>query len=87
IGGDFKRLISRTEELITIVNYNMEQTAERNKAFLRLTLPLMLKQALLENFQEFFQFKPEVNQAKMEIQKRKIIPADEFLDQAVKILR
>jgi hypothetical protein len=87
IGGDFKRLISRTEELITIVNYNMEQTAERNKAFLRLTLPLMLKQALLENFEEYFQFEPDVNKAKMEIKKRKIITAADFLEQVVKVLR
>jgi hypothetical protein len=87
IGGDFKRLVTRTEELISIVNYNMEQTAERNKAFLRLTLPLMLKQALLENFGEYFQFVADVNSAKMVIQKRKTITAEEFLNLAVKFIR
>ncbi|MFX0183035.1 MAG: hypothetical protein ACFE95_08145 [Candidatus Hodarchaeota archaeon] len=87
IGGDFKRLITRTEELISIVNYNMEQTAERNKAFLRLTLPLMLKQALLDNFGEYFQFVADVNSVKLVIQKRKTITAEEFLNLVVKFIR
>ena len=71
IGSDFKRLISRTDELITIVNYNMDQTAERNKAFLRLTLPLMLKQALLENFTDYLQFESLNSEIKLKIIKRK----------------
>ncbi|UCG01756.1 MAG: hypothetical protein JSW11_19375 [Candidatus Heimdallarchaeota archaeon] len=71
IGSDFKRLISRTDELITIVNYNMDQTAERNKAFLRLTLPLMLKQALLENFTEYLQFESQESELKLKIIKRR----------------
>lgn len=80
IGTDFKRLISRTDELITIVNYHMDQTAERNKAFLRLTLPLMLKQALLENFTEYLQFEPQESEIKLKIVKRKSLPITELLD-------
>jgi hypothetical protein len=80
IGGDFKRLISRTRELITIVNYNMEQTSERNKAFLRLTLPLMLKQALLENFTEYFEIEIGVNSLKLSIKKRKTLNAEDLIE-------
>ncbi|MHA2329454.1 MAG: hypothetical protein ACXACR_13140, partial [Candidatus Hodarchaeales archaeon] len=70
IGSDFKRLVSRTEDLLSIVNYHMEQTAERHKAFLRLTLPLMLKQALLENFTDYIQFEKENSSIKLKISKR-----------------
>lgn len=87
IGGDFKRLVSRTEELISIVNYNMDQTAERNKAFLRLTLPLMLKQALLDNFKEYFSFETELNSIKLKITKRKNIDANDLMKLAQKFLR
>jgi hypothetical protein len=80
IGSDFKRLISRTDELITIVNYNMDQTAERNKAFLRLTLPLMLKQALLENFIEYFQFEFENLELELKILKRKSLMIEDLWD-------
>jgi hypothetical protein len=80
IGGDFKRLISRTDELITIVNYNMDQTAERNKAFLRLTLPLMLKQALLENFTDYLQFEYEDLEIELKIVKRKSLTIDDLWD-------
>lgn len=78
IGGDFKRLVSRTDELISIVNYQMDQTAERNKAFLRLTLPLMLKQALLENFTEYIQFDHQESEIKLKITKRKSIPIEDL---------
>lgn len=84
IGGDFKRLISRTDELITIVNYHMDQTAERNKAFLRLTLPLMLKQALLDNFTEYLQFKAQESVIKLEIVKRKTVPIEDLLELILK---
>ncbi|MFX0125540.1 MAG: hypothetical protein ACFFAE_18100 [Candidatus Hodarchaeota archaeon] len=78
IGSDFKRLISRTDELITIVNYNMDQTAERNKAFLRLTLPLMLKQALFENFTEYLQFESQDSEFKLKIIKRKSLSIEDL---------
>ena len=87
IGSDFKKLISRTEELINIVNYNMDQTAERNKAFLRLTLPLMLKQALLENFADYISFEINTNSIQLNILKRKTIPANILLDLALKFLK
>ena len=80
IGGDFKRLIARTDELITIVNYNKQQTAERNKAFLRLTLPLMLKQALLENFTEYLQFESQESELKLKIVKRKSLSIEDLWD-------
>ncbi len=80
IGSDFKRLISRTDELITIVNYNMDQTAERNKAFLRLTLPLMLKQALFENFSEYIQFESQDLALKLKIIKRKSLSIEDIWD-------
>jgi hypothetical protein len=80
IGSDFKRLISRTDELITIVNYNMDQTAERNKAFLRLTLPLMLKQALFENFSEYIQFESQDLALKLKIVKRKSLNIEDLWD-------
>ena len=87
IGSDFKKLISRTEELINIVNYNMDQTAERNKAFLRLTLPLMLKQALLENFADYISFEINTNSIQLNILKRKTIPANILMDLALKFLK
>ncbi len=87
IGSDFKKLVSRTEELISIVNYNMDQTAERNKAFLRLTLPLMLKQALLENFSDYISFETELNSIKLKIIKRKSISAEDLADLTLKYLK
>lgn len=87
IGSDFKRLISRTDELITIVNYHMDQTAERNKAFLRLTLPLMLKQALLDNFTEYLQFKAQESVIKLEIINRKTVPIEDLLELILKSFR
>ena len=78
IGGDFKRLVARTDELISIVNYNMDQTAERNKAFLRLTLPLMLKQALIENFGDYLQFDMENSEIELKVIKRKIISIEDL---------
>ncbi|MHA1215185.1 MAG: hypothetical protein ACTSPG_07790 [Candidatus Hodarchaeales archaeon] len=80
IGGDFKKLLTMTEDLINIVDYNMEQTAERNKAFLRLTLPLMLKQAILENFTEYFHIKYEHNSIKLDITKRKTIDTKDLIN-------
>ncbi len=80
IGSDFKRLISRTNELITIVSYHMDQTAERNKAFLRLTLPLMLKQALLENFKEYLQFETGNYELRLKIIKRKSLSVEDLLN-------
>ncbi|UCE13772.1 MAG: hypothetical protein JSV04_01025 [Candidatus Heimdallarchaeota archaeon] len=87
IGGDFKRLVSRTDELISIVNYHMDQTAERNKAFLRLTLPLMLKQALLENFMDYIQFDHQESEIKLKIVKRKTLPVEDLGDVIVKSFR
>ncbi len=87
IGGDFKRLISRTQELITIVNYNMAQTSERNKAFLRLTLPLMLKQALLENFSDFFEFEVGINSLKLLVKNRKSLNAEDLINLAYQSFR
>ncbi|MFW9855413.1 MAG: hypothetical protein ACFFFG_10130 [Candidatus Thorarchaeota archaeon] len=78
IGSDFKKLITRTEDLISIVNYNMNQTSERNKAFLRLTLPLMAKQALIENFEEYFDLEKHENLTKVHIKERKSITAEEM---------
>ncbi|MFW9778419.1 MAG: hypothetical protein ACFFE8_06145 [Candidatus Heimdallarchaeota archaeon] len=78
IGSDFKRLITRTEELISIVNYNMNQTSERNKAFLRLTLPLMAKQALIENYEEYFDLEKHENLTRVHIKKRKSLTAEEM---------
>ncbi|MFW9903899.1 MAG: hypothetical protein ACFFFH_06165 [Candidatus Thorarchaeota archaeon] len=80
IGSDFKRLIARTDELITIVNYNMDQTAERNKAFLRLTLPLMLKQALFENFTDYFQFEYRNLELELKIIRRKTLAIKDLWD-------
>ena len=87
LGSDFKKLVSRTEELISIVNYNMDQTAERNKAFLRLTLPLMLKQALLENFTDYLSFEINTNSIQLNVLKRKTIPANMLMDLAFKFLK
>lgn len=87
LGNDFKKLVSRTEELISIVNYNMDQTAERNKAFLRLTLPLMLKQALLENFADYISFEINTNSIQLNVLKRKTIPANMLMDLAFKFLK
>ncbi|MFX1248957.1 MAG: hypothetical protein ACFFBQ_16330 [Promethearchaeota archaeon] len=87
IGGDFKRLIARTDDLITIVNYHKEQTAERNKAFLRLTLPLMLKQALFENFSKYFQIECEDSKIELEIIKRKTLSTEELWDLIFKSFR
>ena len=87
IGSDFKRLISRTDELISIVNYHMDQTAERNKAFLRLTLPLMLKQALLENFTDYLQFECQDSEIKLKIIKRKKVSIEDLLDLLLKSLK
>jgi len=87
IGGDFKRLISRTRELITIVNYNREQTSDRNKAFLRLTLPLMLKQALLENFTDYFEFETGINSLRLSVKSRKTFNAEDLINIAHKSFR
>ncbi|MFX1282036.1 MAG: hypothetical protein ACFFB5_00210 [Promethearchaeota archaeon] len=87
IGSDFKRLISRTDQLITIVSYHMDQTAERNKAFLRLTLPLMLKQALLENFTEYLQFEAENSELRLKIIKRKSLAVEDLLNLILKSLQ
>ena len=80
IKDDFHSLISRTEELISIVDYNMEQTAERNKAFLRLSLPVMLKQAILDNINEFVQFSRKANAISLSINKRTEIEAEALAD-------
>ncbi|MFX0210033.1 MAG: hypothetical protein ACFFDT_28895, partial [Candidatus Hodarchaeota archaeon] len=80
MGSDFKRLISRTDQLITIVSYHMDQTAERNKAFLRLTLPLMLKQALFENFKDYLQFEAANSEYRLKIIKRKSLSVEDILN-------
>ena len=85
LSRDFEKLVSRTDELISIVSYNMDQTAERNKSFLRLTLPLMLKQALLENYKEYIRFKPQTNEVKLEIIKRETLAADQLLKIIMKL--
>jgi hypothetical protein len=58
----------------------MDQTAERNKAFLRLTLPLMLKQALLENFTDYLQFEYEDLEIELKIVKRKSLTIEDLWD-------
>lgn len=85
IGSDFKRLVTRTEDLISIVNYNMEQTANRNKAYLRLTLPLMLKQALLDNFNDYISLKYGNNSIVLEVKKRKIITTEDLYNIILKL--
>lgn len=86
IGSEFKRLINRSEDLISIVKYNMNQTSERNKAYLRLTLPLMAKQALIENYEEYFELERQENTVRIQINKRKSVPAKDFLEIVKKIL-
>ena len=80
IKDDFHSLISRTEELISIVDYNMDQTAERNKAFLRLSLPVMLKQAILDNISDCVKFSKEANSITLSVDNRKEIEADTLAD-------
>ena len=80
IKDDFQSLISRSQELINIVNYNMEQTAERNKAFLRLSLPVMLKQAILDNIEEYIEIIRESNTIQLKIKKRVEISAETLAD-------
>ena len=75
---DFQSLIVRTEELISIVNYNMDQTAERNKAFLRLSLPVMLKQAIFDNFSDYVELVKEPGSMKIIIKNRKVIAAEDI---------
>ena len=75
---DFHSLIVRTEELISIVNYNMDQTAERNKAFLRLSLPVMLKQAIFDNFSDYIEIVKEPNAIRLVIKNRRIIDAEDL---------
>ncbi len=75
---DFHSLIVRTEELISIVNYNMDQTAERNKAFLRLSLPVMLKQAIFDNLSDYVELVKEPNSMRISIKNRRIIDADDL---------
>jgi hypothetical protein len=80
IKDDFESLITRTEELISIVDYNMEQTAERNKAFLRLSLPVMLKQAILDNLENCVEIIKEPNTIQLKIKDRKTISSDSLAD-------
>ncbi len=80
IKDDFHSLISRTEELISIVDYNMDQTAERNKAFLRLSLPVMLKQAILDNITDCVKFSKSSNSISLSIDKRKEIDSESLAD-------
>jgi hypothetical protein len=80
IKDDFHSLISRTEELISIVDYNMDQTAERNKAFLRLSLPVMLKQAILDNIADYVKFSSKANSISLSIEDRKEIEAEDLAD-------
>ena len=75
---DFHSLIVRTEELISIVNYNMDQTAERNKAFLRLSLPVMLKHAIFENLSDYVELVKEPNNMRISIKNRRIVDADDL---------
>ena len=78
VKDDFHSLIVRTEELISIVNYNMDQTAERNKAFLRLSLPVMLKQAIFDNFSDYIEIVKEPNAIRLVIKNRRIIDAEDL---------
>ena len=78
VKDDFHSLIVRTEELISIVNYNMDQTAERNKAFLRLSLPVMLKQAIFDNFSNYVEIVKEPNVIRCVIKNRRIIDAEDL---------
>ncbi|MHA1513796.1 MAG: hypothetical protein ACTSRJ_07050, partial [Candidatus Hodarchaeales archaeon] len=78
VKDDFHSLIVRTEELISIVNYNVDQTAERNKAFLRLSLPVMLKQAIFDNFSNYVEVVKEPNVIRCVIKNRRIIDAEDL---------
>ena len=78
VKDDFQSLIVRTEELISIVNYNMDQTAERNKAFLRLSLPVMLKQAIFDNLSDYVELVKEPNGMRLSIKNRRIIEAEDL---------
>jgi len=80
IKDDFHSLISRTEELISIVDYNMDQTAERNKAFLRLSLPVMLKQAILDNITNCVEISTKPNSISLSVKDRKEIEAETLAD-------
>jgi hypothetical protein len=84
---DFHSLIVRTEELISIVNYNMDQTAERNKAFLRLSLPVMLKQAIFDNLSDYVELVKEPNNMRISIKNRRIIDADDLANVIIAFFR
>ncbi len=87
IKDDFQSLISRTQELISVVDYNMDQTAERNKAFLRLSLPVMLKQAILDNLEDYIDIIRESNTIQLKIKKRIEITAESLADLIEKFIR
>jgi hypothetical protein len=87
VKDDFHSLIVRTEELISIVNYNMDQTAERNKAFLRLSLPVMLKQAIFDNFSNYVEVVKEPNVIRCVIKNRRIIDAEDLANVITKFFR
>ncbi len=58
----------------------MDQTAERNKAFLRLSLPVMLKQAILDNLENCVEIIKEPNSIQLKIKDRKSISSDSLAD-------
>ncbi len=80
IKDDFQSLITRTQELISVVDYNMDQTAERNTAFLRLSLPVMLKQAILDNLEDYIDIIRESNTIQLKIKRRIKITAETLAD-------
>ena len=86
IKEDFQSLITRTQELISVVDYNMDQTAERNKAFLRLSLPVMLKQAILDNLVDFVDIIRESNTVQLKVKNRVEITAEALADLIEKLL-
>jgi hypothetical protein len=77
---DFQSLITRTQELISVVDYNMDQTAERNKAFLRLSLPVMLKQAIIDNLNDYVDIIRESNTVQLKVKNRVEISAEKIAD-------
>jgi len=56
----------------------MDHTSERNKAFLRLSLPVMLKQAIFDNLSDYVELVKEPNNLRLSIKNRRIIDADDL---------
>ena len=79
IEADMKKFVSRTRDLITIINSSFPLIEERQKAFLRLALPIMLKQTLIDGFSDYFSFENTPFEHKLSINKHKEIKAEDIL--------